>query len=476
MRAAPSRTSVLALVAVLALALILRLAWLAHADTRLLPRSDPQYYHATAQNLADGRGYSVTLDQRGFVAGPGSESTAFWAPGYPLALAPLYKLFGAKTGVARIFNAVAGALTVLPVFYLGWRLGIADRTERPWPGGVAAAEATGLVAAGLFAVAPSLVYWTASLFSEPLFTLGVACTLAVALWAGERRSLAGYFAAGVVLAATAFVRSQGMLMIVPVAVLLLAALRDRPLAVAGGSVETTGLWPHIGARDLLRVAAPLAASVALLVVPWAIRNDIAMGSPYLINDSLGYNLRLAHAPYAHGTSVPPQDLWDERPGISFFQREKFFAQVGTSRALTYAREHPGRELELAVRRIGYLSRSDSEAAVEWSQSLGDTPVAAADWWTLLGDLYYYPVVLLAVVALFAAPRTRVWLALWSSIAAWGALHLVFAGEPRYHVPLMPVVVVLAAATIVRVVDLSVRVVDLPRRAAPPATVPPEPAE
>jgi hypothetical protein len=453
MRSAPSRTSVLALVAVLALALILRLAWLAHADTTLLPLSDPQYYHATAQNLAEGRGYSVTVDQRGFVAGPKSESTAFWAPGYPFALAPLYKLFGAKTGVARIFNAIASALTVLPVFYLGWRLGFAGKTARSWPGGVTAAEVLGLIAAALFAVAPSLVYWTASLFSEPLFTLGVACTLAVALWAGERRSLAGYFIAGVVLAATAFVRSQGMLMIVPVGVLLLAALRDRPLAVAGGSVETTGLWPRMGARDVLRVAVPLAAGVALLVVPWAIRNDIAMGSPYLINDSLGYNLRLAHAPYSRGTSVPPQDLWDERPGISFFEREKFFADVGTSRALTYAREHPGRELQLAVRRIGYLTRSDAEAAVRWSESLGATPIGSVGLWTLLGDLYYYPVVLLAACALFAAPRTRVWLALWSSIAVWGALHLVFAGEPRYHVPLMPVVVVLAAATIVRVVDL-----------------------
>jgi len=402
--------------AIVALALLLRLAWLARTDTVLLPLSDPQYYHATAQNVAEGRGYSVTVDQRGFVAGDKSEGTAFWAPGYPFALAPLYKLFGTSLRVAKAFNAVVGALTVLPVFYLGRRL---------------RDDAAGLLAGGLFAITPALVFWTASLFSEPLFTFGIAATLAVAAWAGDRRSLGACFLAGVALAATAFVRSQGVLMAVPVLALL---ARD------------------VDARGLLRVAAPLAAGVALLVVPWAVRNQAVMGRPYLINDSLGYNLRLAHAPYSQGTSVPPQDLWDERPGISFKEREIFFDDEGRSRALTYAREHPGRELELAVRRVGYLARSDAEASVQWSESLGVTPISGRALFVLLGDLFYYPMLLLALASLVVLPRSRVWLALWSSIAVWVALHFVFAGEPRYHVPLMPVLTVLAAAVILRALE------------------------
>lgn len=404
------------LAAILALALLLRLAWLAGTDTVLLPLSDPQYYHATAQNVAEGRGYSVTVDQRGFAAGDKSEGTAFWAPGYPFALAPLYKLFGSSPRVAKAFNAVVGALTVLPVFYLGRRL---------------RGDAAGLLAGGLFAIAPSLVFWTASLFSEPLFTLGVASTLAVAAWAGDRRSMGACFLAGAVLAATAFVRSQGILMAVPVLVLL---VRD------------------VDPRSLLRVCAPLAVGVALLVVPWTVRNQAVMGRPYVINDSLGYNLRLAHGPYSKGTSVPPQDLWDERPGISFKEREIFFDDEGRSRALTYAREHPGREAELAVRRIGYLVRSDAEASVQWSESLGLTPISGRGLFVLLGDLFYYPMLLLALASIVALPRSRTWLALWSAVGVWLALHLVFAGEPRYHVPLMPVLAVLAAAVILRALD------------------------
>ena len=309
----------------------------------------------------------------------------------------------------------------------------------------------GLIAAGLFAVAPSLVFWSASLFSEPFFTLGVACTLAVAAWAGDRRSMAGHFAAGVALTATSFVRSQGMLLIAPVAWCCWRRCATGRWPSPAAASRTTGLWPRIGARDVLRVATPVVAAIALLVVPWAIRNARSMGQS--VPDQR--QPRLQSAPRARpvfaGHVRRAAGSLGRAPGISFNEREKSLGDAGRSRALTYAREHPGRELELALHRLGYLSRSDAAASVRWSESLGATPVGASRC-RLLGDLYYYPVVALAFASIVAASRKR-WLALWSSIAAWGALHLVFAGEPRYHVPLMPVVVVLAAATLVRIADL-----------------------
>jgi len=151
--------------------------------------------------------------------------------------------------------------------------------------------------------------------------------------------------------------------------------------------------------------------------------------------------------------VPPQDLWDERPGISFKERETFFDDEGRARALTYAREHPGREAELAVRRIGYLARSDAAASVRWAESLGATPVTGRDAFVLAGDVFYYALLALALASLAMLPRTRVWLALWSAIGVWAALHLVFAGEPRYHVPMMPVLGALAAGVVVRAWEL-----------------------
>jgi hypothetical protein len=437
----PSRGSLLALAGIFIVALLLRFGWLAATDTELLPLSDPQYYHATAENLAEGRGYSVALDEHGFVAGPESEGTAFWAPGYPFALAPLYKAFHGDQRVAKGFNAVVGALTVVPVFVLGAALATATANGKRQTAKMAAtgiqrtprldgAEVIGLVAAGLFAVMPANVYWTASLFSEPLFTFGIASTLALAVWAGERRTTASYFIVGLALIATAFVRSQGALMIVPVALLLVR---------------------NLDVRSLFRVFAPVAAAVVLALVPWAVRNESVMGRPYLINDNLGYNLRIAHAPYSTGTSIPPQDLWDERPGISFKERELLFDDLGRERALEYALDHPAREMELAVKRVGYLLRSDAEPAVRWSESLGVTRIefGARETWIFIGDVFWYPLLVLAGLSVLALPRTRMTWALWSAAGIWVLLHTVFAGEPRYHVPITPVLAVLAAATLVR---------------------------
>jgi hypothetical protein len=294
-------------------------------------------------------------------------------------------------------------------------------------------DATSSLAAGLFAVAPTHVYWTAMLFTESLFTLGVAATLAVSLWAGERRTPAAYFVAGLTLIATAFVRSQALVLVVPCAVLLLRQ------------------WSP---REAVRVAAPAAVACALLLVPWTIRNEIAMGRPYPINNSLGYNLRWAHGPDSQAGSVAPQDLWDERPGISFHERELFFDDEGRKRAIEYALDHPGWEARMALRRIGYMFESDAEAAVQWSETHGRTPLesGARGLFILLGDAFWYPVALLALASIVALPRTRMAWALWSAGGMWLLLHIIFAGEPRYHVPMLPVIVVLAAATLARAYD------------------------
>lgn len=421
----PGRTFI-GIGAIFVAALALRLAWVAATDTEIPPLSDPQYYHATASNLADGRGYSVAVNERGFVAGEGSEPTAFWAPGYPFALAPLYAVFGPDERAAKVLNAVAGALTVLPVWFLAARL--ADR-RAAW------------MSAALFALCPALILWTPALFSEALFTLGVATTLAAGVWASDRRSAWRWLAVGIVLGATALVRSQGLVLVVPLAVLAFAATNAQ-------REQSGSLAPFKRAARVSGVAACIGAGVAALVVPWAIRNERAMGEPWLINNNLGYNLRLAHAPYSTGTSIAPRDLWDERPGISFYERELFWDEVGTHRAWKYAREHPGREAELAVKRVGWLLRSDAAPAMRWAESLGTTPFGAGrNALVLIGDVYWYALLAMSAMSVLLVRRNAVWWAMWSTMGAWVGLHLIFAGEPRYHVPVVPVLCVLAGGVL-----------------------------
>ena len=75
----------------LAAALLLRLAWVALNPVEL--DSDFQAYHEHAQRLAD----------TGYYGGDGY-ADAYWPPGWPLALTPVYLVFGAHAQLGAAFG------------------------------------------------------------------------------------------------------------------------------------------------------------------------------------------------------------------------------------------------------------------------------------------------------------------------------------------------------------------------------------
>jgi hypothetical protein len=465
-----SRTAI-ALIAIFLLALTLRLAWIANTDTTTPPLSDPQYYHATAQNLADGRGYTVAVDEHGFVPGPQGEATAFWPPGYSFALAPTYALFGDEQRVAKTFNALIGALTVIPIYFIAANLAVTGKHRAPHTKDAADTNTTstadlplsarrrgrrpqarrgegvrhlaGLLAAALYAIAPAMIYWTPVLFADPLLAFGAATSFALAIWSRQpadddvARVRVPYIVrsalVGLTLAATAMVKPQTLVFALPIAILLV---------------------PKFELHAIARALAPAAIAGLLLIVPWTIRNQAAMGEAYVISGTFCYNLRASHAPYSTGGSVPPQDLWDEQPGITFREREALFDDLGCERAWDYAREHPRRELELAPKKIGWLLRSDAAHAIDWSRSLDRTLIhrGDADAFVLIGDVIWYATLALAFVSPFVLPRTRVAIALWIALLVWAAFHLAFHGEPRYHVAVLPLLCALGATTLVQLAE------------------------
>ncbi|MGD0766315.1 MAG: hypothetical protein ABR978_08445 [Dehalococcoidia bacterium] len=92
------------------LALAIRVGWSLHADAspRAAWRYDATIYDYQAQALAAGDGY---VDFQG-------KPTVHWPPGYPLALAPFYRLSGDSLLVSSLFNAVLGSLTVVFLYLL----------------------------------------------------------------------------------------------------------------------------------------------------------------------------------------------------------------------------------------------------------------------------------------------------------------------------------------------------------------------
>src|SRR5665213_495981 len=92
-------------VVILAVAVLVRVAWLV-ANGHLALANDPADYQRLAVSLAGGHGFGTT------VVAPGGGPTAFRPPLWPLFLAGLYWLVGVHVMVARAVEVGVGVLTV----------------------------------------------------------------------------------------------------------------------------------------------------------------------------------------------------------------------------------------------------------------------------------------------------------------------------------------------------------------------------
>lgn len=406
------RTAAL-LCGIVAIALCVRLAFTLWAEPVPTHYSDAQYYNATAQSIVHGDGYSVTFGDDGFERG--GEATALWPPGYSFYLAGWYRVFGDGLSVARTANIIAGCLTVVPIFFIGRRL---------------FDERTALLGAGIAAMLPSFVVWTPVLLSETLFTFLFACSIALMLesaFGGRLRPLV-VVATGLSIGFAALVRGQALVLM--------------PIACVWW------LLNGVDARAALRWGAIGFGTTAIVLGVWTARNAIVMDEPIVLSANFGYNLRIGHADYSTGRYLVPDDLWEAEPGITFKQREVVFNDLGRRRALDYAVSHPLDELELAGRKIMWLWRPDSDALI-WISSLGATelPSGAHDplRWSI--DISYLAVVALALAGLSRLRGALLW-TIATLIALWTVAHVVFFGEPRYHLPMLVVLVPLAAGVMV----------------------------
>ncbi len=125
--------------------------------------------------------------------------------------------------------------------------------------------------------------------------------------------------------------------------------------------------------------------------------------------------------------------------------------TGVRESLTYAIEHPGRELALIPQRLAAFYRGD-RGGVVWNQVQdGDGRRALSTAWAnrlgVVSDTYYYLVIGIGLVTLpfwlRRARRQHVLLAgpLLAYSAMWAFL---FVGESRYHFALLPIFALVAA--------------------------------
>jgi hypothetical protein len=438
----PARTAALLGLLVL-VGFVVRVDALRNAAPPVPALGDARAYQILGANLAEGKGYI-----RPYEALDGYEiPTAEYPPALPVLLAAgeLAGVDGA-TGQRTMLSAI-GALTVGLVGLLGRRL-----SGRDGPGYLAAA---------LAAVHPGLWNADVSLMAEPLAAFTGAALLLVALAALDRPTRWRVGALGLLAGAGGLVRSELLLigLVLLVAVVAIAIRRER---VAGGAV---GVEP--ARSGLLRMALGV-AGVALVLVPWTVRNLVAFdGELVLLTNNSGSVARGANCDAAYQGTF--RGLWVTNVALEGTEGDP--ARAGCFSGFPLDRGNEARAAaELRSEGVAYLTDHLDELPEVMAARVGRTVglyqleqqsnFAFAEGrnatWDRRGTRSFQVLAVVALLGLVLAARRRASRERWLLLVSVACSLLVVAltyGNPRFRAAAEPAVVVLAALGLVEVADL-----------------------
>jgi 4-amino-4-deoxy-L-arabinose transferase-like glycosyltransferase len=393
-----TRIAELKLATIVAIAAVLRLAWLWFCPNE--PISDQLVYHQAATAIANGQGFVE----------PNGQPHGWWPVGYSAALAPFYWLLGESPRVGHFANLLFGVAAVVALHRLARAL---------------AGPAVAALAALALAVYPTAIVMTTVHALENLYIPIVLAALALLVerGSGPRSRWGAMLACSVLLGLGAYVRAPALLMLAAVPVWLLI----------------TGLgWRRVLLPTLVSAALALA-----LLVPWGLRTQAHFGTFQLVSMNGKSNLWMGNHP---GSDGGYHDLPADVAGLSVPERER---ELG-ARALAFIRAEPGQYLLRCLRRCVATLRSDT-IAVSWSEpglvargaSALVTPLKA------LTSAAYYALAALAAWSLLRRRRTldRADLLLALVLAVLAFPFIAIVGGNRYHLPLSPFLILLAARAV-----------------------------
>lgn len=416
----------------------------------VLPASDFETYYSLAEHLSDGTlmGDGAAL-LRAYVA------QFPHTIGFPLLLAPVFRLFGASVWVAQCVNLAFSMGSVILLYAIGRRIG---------------GRGTGLIAMTLAAFWPSQVLYSTMVATEPSFSF----LLLAAFWASQVAlaprdkpllRIALLLLTGVLLGIAGGIRPTAVLMLIAIAAALVAA----------GPRHKRGE----GAPDRIMSMRTMCIVLILLTyVPtgWIVNQRVfeEIGvEPASGMQASGYNLLV-------GTDVAHQGLWNQDDADFFgnIYQETGSAQEAHAASMAAALEniahHPLDVLNLMVLKFRDLWRSDDfgiDWNLLWADQQGILTPRMNDLMNAvrpIGQGMYMILLVLSLVGVFRARRVGdvpfARMAVMLLFLATAALHMVLETQVRYHYHMLFFLMLFAARAFARetraATDASARVVPM----------------
>jgi 4-amino-4-deoxy-L-arabinose transferase-like glycosyltransferase len=417
-----SRRFLVALLAIAAVALLIRVVYNVAVDPQVGRLSDASAYHLLGDNLADGRGYIRPFD---FQLLGVKRATAEYPPLFPALLAALSTLGIGSVNAQQLVLAFIGTATVGLTGLVGRRV---------------AGDVVGLVAAGIAAIHPMLFQADGVLMTESLATALVVGCVYLAVVARQQPSTRAFLLLGLALGAATLSRAEG---------LVFALVLVPPLAF------TCRTW-SIGRRAAL--AAIALGAMAIVVAPWAIYNQRRFHTFIPVSNNLGTVLDGANCDLTYsGTYIGSwRSEFGENRASDFgcfegfaIDNPEFDEAVAASNArrdgLDYVRAHKRRLPAVALARLG---RTWGVFNPDQQVNLGVLEGRSHRWETVGTWLHWLLLPLAAAGAVLLWRRRAVLWPLLAPIVTVSLVSIVTYGNQRFRISADPTLAVLAAASIV----------------------------
>ncbi len=393
--------------------LVIRLAVFTQT-AQLTPKIvDEQQYTQIAENIRAGNGFAWA---------PG-QPTSIRPPLYPGMLAATWSALGGTSFQAiRLLQILMSIATAALVFWIGARVWSAE---------------VGGIAAAIVWLYPSLIFYDSLILTETLFTLLLVAFVAATVKTITTPGVLVAAACGVTLGLAALTRS---------------VLWPLPLLLCPGvALALDGRWSR-----RVTIAAVILVAYAVVVGPWAIRNTRLQHVVSIVDTMGGINLRMGNYEY-----TPDDRMWDAvslrgdknwvhgiaddlgTGEITEGQKEKWAQR----KAIEYMRAHPGETLRRSLIKFADFWGLEREFMAGLQQRLYAPPA----WFGVLAStailLAYALVAVLGVAGIWLArPRdARLLAVVLLPVLVLVAAHTIVFGHSRYHLPIVPLLGLFAAA-------------------------------